>query len=36
MYDQGVGCPLDKKKALEMFQKSADLGDAHAQCHLGN
>ena len=36
MLDQGQGCEVDHASAAKLFQKSAGLGSAGGQLHLGN
>ena len=35
MLRKGEGCEMDKRKALEMFQKSVDQGNKYAMFSLG-
>jgi hypothetical protein len=36
MYFNGLGCEVDKRKAFEMYEKSAMQENLIAQCNLGN
>lgn len=35
MYFNGFGCEMDKRKAFEMYEKSALQDNLIAQCNLG-